>query len=150
MPILKVVIYIPKNLHMKFGEGRVIGLKMRALQSCINMAIFQKKSSKIPFFKWEKNSPGQIRWNWGLKTCHSRQNQKLKSITCRQNFNPTRGLWVQLCSLTRGHFWTLSLVFGHNWILMKESTMVFISISLVFWLWWWYVFQTCWNMLPAP
>ena len=47
----KEVPCIPKNLHMKFGEGRVIGLKMRALQSCINMAIFQKKSSKIPFFK---------------------------------------------------------------------------------------------------
>ena len=69
-------------------------IKAKASEFAIEAtSFFRKPPPKITFLKREKNSPGQIRWNWGLKTCPSRQNQKLKKTTCPQNFDPMHGFW---------------------------------------------------------
>ena len=74
--------------------GFVFFLEAKASEFAIEAtSFFRKPPPKITFLKREKNSPGQIRWNWGLKTCPSRQNQKLKKVTCPQNFDLMHGFW---------------------------------------------------------
>ena len=67
------------------GFGFFPGGRDFRICDCNNL-ILQKMTLKIHFFKMRKKSPGQIRWNFGLKTCPKNQKKKVEEHKAPSEF----------------------------------------------------------------